>query len=102
MTATHFTAWLTDDPSCLDQPNVDLNIWQDMLTTGDGDQDGDWACDPGQGTFFNAITSVNAEDGDVDDAMAEAKNLMEAAGWRIVGDWQPAGNAYTVTVERAA
>jgi hypothetical protein len=120
-TRTHFTAWLTNDPSCLDQPFMDLTIWQDTITGyRKGDLIGDvdlatgtdtlgyeeipvWEMDPDKpDPTFYAVTKVPARDGDIADAQQEAKELLETAGWRIVGDWDVTPNAYTVTVERDA
>jgi hypothetical protein len=98
---THFTAWLVNDASCLDQGCMDISILEDLLLTNDGDDDGDWATDAGKPAAFYAVTTVDAKDGDIDDAITEARHLMENAGWRIVGDWDATPNAYTVTVERA-
>lgn len=100
-TITHFTAWLVNDTSCLDQGCMDVTILQDKLIGGDPANERDWACDASVPALFYAVTTVNAQDGDIDDAITESKDLMENAGWRIVGDWDAVDNAYIVTVERA-
>lgn len=100
MTVTHFTAWLANDPSALETDCVDISIIEDELIGGDPENDSDWASQGG--VKFHAVTSVNAEDGDIDDAQTEAEALMDAAGWRIVGNWDATDNAYIVTVERDA
>lgn len=102
MTTTHFTAWLVNDTSCLDQDNCDITILQDQLIAGDPEDDHNWATDASKPTAFHAITSVNAKNGDIDAALDEARTLMAAAGWQLVGGWEAADNAYTVTVEKDA
>jgi hypothetical protein len=99
-TRTHFTAWLVNDTSCLDQGCMDISIWEDELIGGDPDNDRDWACDAGKPRAFYAVTTVDARDGDVKAAMDEAEELMGAAGWRTVGKWDATSNAYIVTVAR--
>lgn len=100
MTVTHFTAWLVTDLSALETDRIDISIIEDELIGGDPENDGDWAS---QGDVtFHAVTTVSAEDGDIDDAQTEAEALMEAAGWRIIGKWDATDNAYIVTVERDA
>jgi hypothetical protein len=98
MAIRHFTAWLVNIPSCLDQDFMDLTVLEDELI-GDPD-DGNWATDSSKEPAFYAITTVDALDGDVEDAQREAKELLTAAGWSIVGDWDVTDNAYVVTVER--
>jgi hypothetical protein len=103
MTANHFTAWLVNDPSCLETDACDIIILQDEAVSYDVDAEGNetpnWASNGPQ--VFYAVTTVSARDGDIADAIREADDLMEAAGWRIVGDWDAVDNAYIVTVERA-
>jgi hypothetical protein len=101
MTTTHFTAWLVNDTSCLDQDCMDITVLEDWLIGGDAEDDGNWSTDSGKAPAFYAVTSVNAKDGDIDDAITEADDLMTAAGWRVVGEWDAVDNAYIVTVERA-
>lgn len=100
-TITHFTAWLVNDASALDTGCMDITILQDMLIGEDPADERNWSCDAGKPTAFHAVTTVDAKDGDIDDAIAEARDLMEAAGWQIAGDWDAVDNAYIVTVERA-
>jgi hypothetical protein len=101
-TITHFTAWLVNDASALDQGCMDITILEDQLVGGDPDNDGDWSTDTSKPTAFYAVTTVNAEDGSLSDGRNEAETLMEQAGWRIAGDWDAVDNAYIVTVERDA
>lgn len=98
----HFTAWLTNDSSCLSGDVMDVNVWEDMLIGGDSDDDGCWATDPSKGTPFYAETTVPVDGGRVEDAQDEARHLLENAGWRIAGEWQATPSAYIVTVERVA
>jgi hypothetical protein len=98
MTATHFTAWLVNDPSALDADACDVTVIEDELIGGDPEDDGDWSSHGEE--QFRAVTTVDARDGDIQDAIKEAEALLAAAGWSIVGEWDSADNAYTVTVER--
>lgn len=100
-TPTHFTAWLVNDPSALDQPFMDITILEDQLIGGDSDDDGSWGTDSSKPTAFYAVTKVDARDGDAEDGCDEAETLMSAAGWRTVGNWDAVDNAYIVTVEHA-
>lgn len=102
MTAMHFTAWLVNDTSCLDQDNCDITIIEDQLIAGDPEDDRNWATDSCKPPAFYATTSVNAKGGDIDAALTEARELMAAAGWQPVGAWQAADTAYIVTVEHTA
>lgn len=99
MTATHFTAWLVNDPSALETACIDISILEDELIGGDPENHGDWASNGD--VKFHAVTTVDAKDGDVSDALAEAETLMGAAGWRVIGDWDSVDNAVIVTVARA-
>jgi hypothetical protein len=100
MTAAHFTAWLVNDTTCLDQPNMDITVLEDELISADPQDQRAWASkgDP----IFHAVTTVDAAHGNIDDAIREAENLLAAAGWRTTGDWEAADTAYTVTIERAS
>jgi hypothetical protein len=102
MTVRHFTAWLVNDASALDQDCMDLTILEDELRGEDPTDDGNWSTDTSKPTAFYAVTTVSAEDGDIDDAITEAVDLMATAGWSIVGKWDTTDNAYIVTVERDA
>jgi hypothetical protein len=98
-TRTHFTAWLTTDTTCLDQGCADVTVLKDELH-GEPDDPGAWSStgDP----LHYAVTTVNAADGDHDDALSEAKALLATAGWRVVGSWEAVPTGYTATVERDA
>lgn len=120
MTRTHFTAWLVNDPSALDQGCMDVTILEDEITGyREGEVGGEynpqtgavdiaqseepiWATAPGKPHAFYAVTTVDARDGDTKDGISEAEDLMGQAGWRVVGDWDTVDNAYIVTVERNA
>jgi hypothetical protein len=102
MTATHFTAWLTVDTTCLTGPVCDVAVLQDEAVSYRADQDGTespvWGStgDP----LFHADTTVDAKDGDHDDAIKQAKELLDNAGWTITGDWDTVDTGYIATVER--
>lgn len=100
MTARHFTAWLVNDHSALDQPFMDVTILEDELIGADPEDNGAWATDTTKPTAFYAVTKVDARDGDAADGCDQAEDLMSNAGWRMVGTWDAVDNAYIVTVER--
>lgn len=94
----HFTAWLTTDTSCLDQACADVVVLRDELR-GEPDDPNAWSStgDP----LFTATTTVDAKDGDQADAMREAEELLQAAGWELDGKWEPVTTGATVTVTRS-
>lgn len=94
----HFTAWLTTDPSCLDQACADVVVLRDELR-GEADDPNAWASTDDE--RFSAVTTVDAKDGDQVDAMREAVELLEAAGWKLDGEWEAVPTGATVTVTRA-
>jgi hypothetical protein len=98
MTATHFTAWLVNDTSCLDQPCMDVTVLEDDLIGEDPEDRGAWSSNGN--THFYAVTTVDARDGDDADGVTQAEELLRAAGWRTVGQWDVTTSAYVVTVER--
>jgi hypothetical protein len=102
MEQTHFTAWLVNDTSCLDQDCMDITVLQDVLIGGDPDDDGNWATDTGKPQAFYAVTTVNAQDGDAKDGVDQAELLMGQAGWRLTGQWGAVPNAYIATVKKHA
>lgn len=100
MTVRHFTAWLVNDPSALDQPCMDVAILEDQLIGMDPEDESAWATDSSKPTAFYAVTTVDARHGDAEDGCDQAEDLMRAAGWKTVGQWDTVDNAYIVTVER--
>jgi hypothetical protein len=100
MSTTHFTAWVTSAPDCLDGDNCDVTVLPDEANTYyDGDEETvSWES---TGTdVFQAATSVDARDGDIDQAIREAKELLENAGWRVTGTWAAVDTGYVAEVER--
>jgi hypothetical protein len=101
-TATHFTAWLVNDPSCLTGDTCDITVLRDEPVTyrtgSDGQETPVWGStgDP----LLHADTTVDARDGDIAEAQREAEELLAASGWRVAGGWEATDNAYIVTVER--
>lgn len=82
----HFTAWLTWDLSCLDQPYMDLMVQEDMLFSEDPPK---WVTDPSKPVLLYAVTSVNAHYGDTGLAIREARRLLADADWHVVGTFTP-------------
>lgn len=97
-TQRHFTAWMVNDPSALDQPCMDVTVLEDQLIGADPADDGAWITDSSKPTAFYAITTVDAREGDGSDGCSEAEDLMAAAGWRLAGKWEATPNACIVTV----
>lgn len=98
----HFTAWLTNVSSCLSGNVMDVTVLEDTLIGSDPENHGHWATDSSKEQPFYAETTVPVEEDRVEDAMDQARDLLENAGWRIAGGWQATPNAYTVPVERVA
>lgn len=94
----HYTAWLTTDPSCLDQGCADVVVLADELR-GESDDRNAWSStgDP----LFSAVTTVDARDGDYQDAEREAEDLLTAAGWKVDGAWVAVPTGATATVTRS-
>ncbi|MGP4114644.1 hypothetical protein ACTWP5_27510 [Streptomyces sp. 4N509B] len=99
MTTKHFTAWLVNDRSALETDYMDVTVIEDELIGGDPEDETAWASHGDQ--QFHAVTTVDARDGDAEDGIREAVDLLDDAGWRVVGKWEATPNAYTATVERA-
>ncbi|MGP4027297.1 type II toxin-antitoxin system Phd/YefM family antitoxin [Actinomadura sp. 3N407] len=94
----HFTAWLAMDTGSLyEPPFADVSVLRDELR-GEADDPDAWAATGDE--RFRATTTVDAETGDDEDAIREARALLEADGWRLSGDWKAFDGGYTVTVER--
>ena len=98
----HFTAWMVNAPSALDQGCMDITILEDELIGADPEDDGAWSTDTSKPTAFYTVTTIDARDGDAEDGCDEAEDLMRDTGWRTVGNWEAVDNAYIVTVERDA
>jgi hypothetical protein len=96
MTALHFTAWMTNDPSTLSGDNMDVMILKDTLDSVP-EKAPEWVS-TGE-DVFHTETNVNASEGDVADGIREAEELMKAAGWEVVGEWEAVTTSYLATVE---
>jgi hypothetical protein len=108
---THYTAWMTNDPSCLSGPFMDVTVLEDEVSgykdgevtdseTMEREQLPQWTTKSGDSQMFHAETGVRAADGEAQDGIREAKTLLEQAGWRTVGEWEATPNSYTATVVR--
>lgn len=104
-TTRHFTAWMVNDPSCLDQPCMDVTVIEDKIdsyrevtTLQETEEIPEWVSSGEQ--MFHAVTTVNAKEGDAEDGISQAVDLLGEAGWRVVGTWEAVANAYLATVER--
>ncbi|MFI9331983.1 hypothetical protein ACIGZJ_31130 [Kitasatospora sp. NPDC052868] len=93
----HFTAWLVNDRSALDGDDCDVTVLADQADNWKNGKP-DWSStgDP----LFHALTGVDARDGDTDQAIREAEQLLEAAGWRVTGTWDAVDTGYVAVVER--
>ena len=106
MANSHFTAWLVDDRSCLDQDNCDVTVLADDITTFiDYDHDGTEIEKPEYSStgdpVFYGITGVDARNGDINEAIREAEQMLDDAGWQTSGTWEAVGTSYVVEVEPA-
>ncbi len=98
----HFTAWLVDDPSCLDQAHMDITVLEDTVTGySDDGQTPVWSTAAGSPTRFHALTGVDAREGDVADGQRQAEELLREAGWVPAGAWEANATGAIVTVEPA-
>jgi hypothetical protein len=99
-TPRHFTAWMANDPSVLDQPFMDVTVLEDEATSyrTETREVPEWSS-TGKQAFYG-VTTVDAREGDAQDGIKQAEELLGAAGWRIAGKWEATDSAYLVTVER--
>lgn len=115
MTERHYTAWMTNDSSCLSGTFMDVTVIEDIAISYDEEivseeYDADtgeilrevvevpvWASQGPQ--MFYAETGVDARDGDAEDGIREAEALMEKAGWKVVEAWEATDTSYIATVE---
>lgn len=89
---TSFYAWVTTDPTCLDQGCADVVVLRDENDVRPGETN-----EP----LFTATTTVDAKDGDHEDAIREAVDLLEAGGWTLAGAWDAVPTGYLAAVTRA-
>ncbi|MFG2913370.1 hypothetical protein ACGF0D_10825 [Kitasatospora sp. NPDC048298] len=96
--APHFTAWLVNDRSCLDGDDCDIAVLADQVA---GWKKGkpDWSSTGNP--LFHALTGITASDGDDEEAIDRAEELLAEAGWSTDGFWEAVDTGYVVTVERA-
>lgn len=95
----HFTAWITTDTSCLVGDNADVVVLRDELR-GEPDDPDAWSStgDP----LFSSVTAIRADDGDNDEIIREARDLLESAGWELAdGNWEAVPTGYIATVTRS-
>lgn len=98
-TRTHFTAWYTSDRSALDSRFTDVAVLEDRLSSDEDQGDAAWSCAGGE-PLFHAVTAVTVDDPDGDHGLEAAAELLEEAGWRLVGGWLAVTTGACVTVER--
>ncbi|WP_399554037.1 hypothetical protein [Streptomyces anulatus] len=102
-TRTHFTAWYTSDSSALEGRFTDVTVLEDRLSSDEDQEDqGDaaWTCAGGE-PLLHAVTAVTVDDSDSEHGLEAAAELLEEAGWRLVGGWLAVPTGACVTVERA-
>jgi DNA-binding transcriptional regulator YiaG len=98
MTARYFTAWLSTDPSVLDDNHCDVVILEDELL---GDDPDDLRARSSFGDPHLRVVLDARHDDDTDEAAIEqAEQALDAAGWRLIGDWEAVDTGCTVPVER--
>ncbi|MGW0491143.1 helix-turn-helix domain-containing protein [Streptomyces olivaceus] len=111
----HYTAWMTNDLSCLMGDVMDIAVIEDEATSfreeviseeydfANGETTREvrevpvWESRGAQ--VFYAETGVDAREGTAEDGIKAAEELLEAAGWRVVGDWEALPASYVATVE---
>lgn len=98
-TYTHFTAWITNDPSFLAGDYIDVIVLADKEG---GERNGRpvWVSvgDP----LFHADTTVRPDGSADKEAEEQAKALLEQAGWQVTGDFEGVTTGYIATVEPVA
>ncbi|WP_432091467.1 hypothetical protein [Streptomyces sp. NRRL F-5630] len=112
----HYTAWMTNDFSYLEGDDMDVSVLEDEAVSYREEilsEDWDpvtgevvrevretpvWASAGGD-PVFHERTGVDAREGDAEEGIKVAEELLDAAGWRIVGKWEATASSYIVTVE---
>ena len=80
MSERHFTAWVTSDRSAVANGRVDVVVLKDERdNTGSG-----WTSvgDP----IFSADTTMEVG-GDFEEALRQAEELLNDAGWHVASEW---------------
>lgn len=95
MSNEHYTAWVTTDRSALENDYCDVTVLADEEI---GERDGRPVWSSTGNPLFYAETTVHVDDDA--DSQDQAKELLKAAGWRVVGDWEGVTTGYIATVER--
>ncbi len=99
----HYTAWLTTDLDTLAGVCADVIVRRDELYAEWGEEER-WVST--NVTVATVTTTVDVQNGSIDisaRAQAQAEELLTAAGWRAVDDWnwEQVPTGYTATVEPA-
>jgi hypothetical protein len=101
----HYTAWITNDRSCLETDHCDVTVLADKATSYRQDDEGneipDWeSTGP---AVFSAVTTVTV-DADHAELIGQAEALLSEGGWHVVrnGDstWQGVPTGYIAEVTR--
>lgn len=95
-TTKHYTAWLTNVRSALDQPNMDITILEDEAIGDPENGDGTWACAGGEAVYYT-VTDMAADDY-WGDCTAVATNILRHAGWDTTDEWTSNDTGYAVSV----
>jgi hypothetical protein len=66
---------------------MDDTVLEDELLGEDPADHAAWTTDSSKPIAFHAVTTVDARDGDDADGVTQAEELLRAAGWRTVGQW---------------
>lgn len=101
---SHFTVWVTTDPSCLEGPYTDVTVIEDEIfgyrLDDNGDPDhtrplwessGEWV--------FNAPTTIRYN-ADHDVMLKHALEVLDTNGWIRDTPWQAVNSGYVATVIR--
>ncbi|SFD14689.1 hypothetical protein [Streptomyces aidingensis] len=95
----YFTAWLSTDRSVLDGDHCDVVVLEDEIR-GDSPDDRGARSSFGDPLFRAELDARHDADGT--DAIKQAEDALEAAGWHLTGRWEAVPTGCTVTVEPAA
>ena len=101
--ASHYTAFVTTDPTCVDGDYCDLIILTDEILGYRSNENGEdfdqpiWESSGPQ--VYSAVTAVRLDE-DHDNAIKDATSILNRAGWAVTGPWEAVATGYCATVAR--